>query len=93
MFYVYILYSETLKKFYTGTTDNVEKRLVEHNSMKYPDAYSVKGIPWNLYLKIECESSTQAYNIEKFIKQMKSSKFIQSLKEVPLKLESILSKF
>ena len=65
-YFVYILYSEKLKRFYTGTTDSVQGRLQQHNSAKYPDSFSVKGIPWDLFLQIECDTSEQAYNLEAF---------------------------
>ncbi|MFN4313770.1 MAG: GIY-YIG nuclease family protein, partial [Chitinophagaceae bacterium] len=42
-FFVYILYSARLAKFYTGTTNDVDRRLEEHNSRLYKDAFSVKG--------------------------------------------------
>ncbi|WP_082886302.1 GIY-YIG nuclease family protein [Flavisolibacter tropicus] len=41
---VYILYSEKLNRFYVGTTDDAERRLLEHNTAHYQDAYTVKGI-------------------------------------------------
>jgi putative endonuclease len=82
-YFVYILYSQKLHRFYTGTTDNVRERLDEHNSGKYPDSFSAKGIPWDLFLEIACETSQQAYHVESFIKKMKSSKFIQRLRTEP----------
>jgi putative endonuclease len=91
-YFTYILYSEKLKRFYTGTTDNLEQRIIEHNSGSYSNSYTTKGIPWILFLKIECSSSQQAYNLEKFIKQMKSVPFIKRLKDDPELLVSILSK-
>ncbi|MFM6935987.1 MAG: GIY-YIG nuclease family protein, partial [Flavobacteriales bacterium] len=30
MFYVYILYSQKLNRFYTGTTNNLENRIDQH---------------------------------------------------------------
>ncbi|MCX6824698.1 MAG: GIY-YIG nuclease family protein [candidate division SR1 bacterium] len=30
MYFVYLLYNETTKKFYVGVTQNIEKRLIEH---------------------------------------------------------------
>jgi putative endonuclease len=72
-YFVYILYSEKLQRFYTGTTDDVDRRMEEHNSGKYPDSSSVKGMPWNLFLKVECETSQRAYRFEALIKRMKSS--------------------
>jgi putative endonuclease len=31
MFTVYVLYSETVKKKYTGYTHDLEKRIIQHN--------------------------------------------------------------
>lgn len=82
-YFVYVLFSNKLQKFYTGTTDNVVRRLEEHNAGFYPEAFSKKGIPWDLYLSIECSSSEQAYRLEAFIKKMKSADFIKRLKQSP----------
>ena len=92
-FFVYILYSEKLDRFYTGTTDNVQRRLQEHNSTMYPDSFSAKGILWTLFLEISCSSSQQAYDLEGFIKKMKSKVFIKRLKEQPKIIEDLLAKF
>jgi len=32
MFYIYIIYSKDVDKYYVGQTDNIEERLVFHNS-------------------------------------------------------------
>jgi len=71
-FSVYIIYSTKLKRFYTGTTDDFAKRLIEHNTRFYSDTFSQNGIPWESYLIITNLSSKQAYNIERHIKSMKS---------------------
>jgi putative endonuclease len=93
MFCVYILWSEKLQRFYIGTTDSIENRLAEHNSSYYPDSFSVKGMPWNLFLKIDCENSHQAYEIEKHIKKMKSSFYIKNLKQYPDMINKLLKKY
>ena len=92
-FYVYIIYSSVLRRFYTGTTDNVTKRLEEHNSNKYRGSFTSKGIPWELFFQIECKTSEQAYKLEKFIKSMKSTVFIKRLKDEPEFLATIVRKF
>ncbi|MEW6195074.1 MAG: GIY-YIG nuclease family protein [Bacteroidota bacterium] len=46
MYFVYILQSFTSKKYYVGQTDNLERKLQQHNS-----GYSKStkgGIPWEL---------------------------------------------
>lgn len=76
MYFVYIIYSTSLDKFYVGTTDNVERRLIEHNSKEYLNSFTCKGVPWVLKLSYLCDSSEKAYKLERFIKRMKSRKFI-----------------
>jgi putative endonuclease len=82
-YFVYILYSQKLNRYYVGNTDNPVNRLMEHNTIKYEDAFTVKGVPWELLLVHPCKSSENAYLIEKFIKRMKSKVFIQKIIENP----------
>ncbi|MBG6110260.1 putative endonuclease [Flavobacterium sp. CG_23.5] len=79
MYFIYIIYSKKLDRYYIGTTDKVEVRLLEHNSGFYNDSYTVKGIPWELNLSFECESSEKAYRLEKFLKRMKSRVFLEKV--------------
>jgi len=46
MFFVYVLYSEKLKKRYVGSTKEINKRLSEHNTGK--SKFTKVGIPWRL---------------------------------------------
>jgi putative endonuclease len=92
MFFVYIIFSDKLNRFYIGTTDDVERRLVEHNSGLYANSFTVKGIPWRLSLSYCCESSELAYKLERFIKRMKSKKFIERLIEDEMILNDIIGK-
>ena len=89
MFTVYILYSEKLDRCYTGTTDDVERRLQIHNSGSYGDTFSLRGIPWVLYIEITGLQSHQAYLIEKHIKKMKSRKYIENLMKFPDLIKSL----
>ena len=89
MFYTYILFSLRLNRYYIGTTDDVFRRLEEHNNGFYEDAYTSKGIPWNLMLSVACDSSSEAYRLESFIKRMKSRKFIEKLLVDPEVVKSI----
>ncbi|MBS4065955.1 MAG: GIY-YIG nuclease family protein, partial [Chitinophagaceae bacterium] len=86
-------WSEKLNRFYTGTTNDVLKRLEQHNSASYDDSFTSKGIPWMLFLVIDCKSSKQAYAVEKHIKQMKSSIYIRNLKLYPEMIAKLLAKY
>ncbi len=82
-FFVYILFSESLNKFYIGTTDDVTRRVEEHNNIKYYNKFTSRGVPWSLFFAITCQSSSQAYKIEKHIKFMHSAIYIENLVKYP----------
>ena len=77
MFIVYILYSNSTDRYYVGYTNDLERRLVEHNRKK--GKYTDGGIPWCLVHKEEYGLKAEAMNREKFIKLQKSRKYILSL--------------
>ena len=83
MYCVYILYSQKLKRFYIGTSDNVYRRLDEHNAGLKKDAFTYRGIPWEIFIIIENLETDQAYQIEDYLKRMKSSAYLRKLKEQP----------
>jgi putative endonuclease len=89
MYFVYIIYSTKLDNYYVGTTDDVGRRLNEHNSKKYLDSFTCKGIPWELKLSYLCDKSETAYKLERFIKRMKSRNFILKIIEDEAILDDI----
>ena len=91
-FSVYILYSLKLDRYYIGTTEDVTKRLDQHNNNKYADAFTSRGIPWIIYLTIADLSSEKAYELERHIKRMKSKKYIQNLKAYPEMVARLIHK-
>ncbi len=93
MHYVYILYSPSLNRFYTGETHNVETRLERHNSDYYENKWTSKGKPWELFYVLECASKEQALRIENHVKRMKSKKYILNLKSYPEISEKLLLKY
>jgi len=74
---VYILYSQSKDKYYTGYTKNASERLLEHNAGATPSTRS--GIPWVIVYSEECVNKTAAIKRENAIKKMKSRKYIQNL--------------
>ena len=80
---VYILYSSTLNKYYTGSCKDHSKRLEEHLSELFPKAYTAKAKDWCLFFVIDNLEYLQARKIEAHIKRMKSRKFIENLKKYP----------
>lgn len=66
MYYVYILKSDVFKKSYVGKTDNLERRLKEHNKGKC--TFTKKYLPWKILFFEEFKTNTEAVNREKFYK-------------------------
>ena len=77
MAFMYILYSEKLKKYYIGAALNVQRRLYEHNIGH--SSFTSTGMPWVLKYKEEFEDLLSAKRRETQIKKMKSSRFIEDL--------------
>ena len=78
MFYVYILYSERIDKYYVGFSENPDNRLEFHNS-PFNKIWTKRGQPWVLLKILEFDSKTEALRVEKFIKKQKSKSFIQMI--------------
>ena len=74
---VYILYSQSKDRYYTGYTANPDERLLEHNNGATPSTRL--GIPWIMVYKEECTDKTTAIRRENAIKKMKSRKYIERL--------------
>ena len=77
MYFTYILYSEKLNKYYVGSTNDLLRRLADHNRGK--TQYAKLGMPWELKYHEEFMSKTEAVGREIEIKKMKSRKYIEKL--------------
>jgi putative endonuclease len=66
MFFVYILRSEKNGRLYTGSSDNVEKRLGEHNAGRSKATRYIK--PFKLLYKEEFATRAEAVRRERLLK-------------------------
>jgi putative endonuclease len=80
---IYILYSEKLAKYYTGSCNDLQKRLEEHRHKVFKDSYTSKTEDWILCFSCEGLAYTQARAIESHIKRMKSKTYIENLLKFP----------
>ena len=79
MFYLYIIYSTSSDKYYVGYTDDVERRLFEHNHSERV-TYTSKHRPWLLKKAIMLsENRGFAMRIEKVVKKTKSRIIIERI--------------
>lgn len=68
MYYVYLLISEKDERFYTGITNNIERRLNQHN-IGYSSTRSTKNRgPFKLVFAQECKDRLAARDLEKYLK-------------------------
>jgi len=73
----YILYSERIDKYYTGSCVNLNSRLKDHNNGN--STYTSLGTPWILKYYEFYSNLKEARERERKIKKMKSRKFIEML--------------
>ncbi|WP_111878352.1 GIY-YIG nuclease family protein [Aequorivita sp. CIP111184] len=66
-YFTYILECSD-KSYYTGMTNDMERRLVQHNEGMKKDCYTFKRRPVELKWYLQCTNPTEAIKIEKQIK-------------------------
>ena len=71
-----------MNKYYVGSSENPEKRLAEHNYGKAN--FTSKGVPWKLMFTELSGSKQEAQKRERYIKRMKSRKYIEQLIDAEL---------
>jgi putative endonuclease len=77
MWFVYIIYSKKIDRYYVGYTDGPECRLERHNNGW--GKYTKRGVPWNLKYSESFQSKSEAIKREREIKRKKSRKYIEGL--------------
>ena len=74
---VYILYSDSISRYYTGQCEDIVNRLSEHNSGETP---SIKhGIPWRVVWSHKVPSRREALALERKIKSRGAERFLKDL--------------
>ena len=76
-FFTYIIYSQKLDKFYIGSTNDLERRLADHNRGK--TSFAKNGLPWVLKYFERFPERALAVKRELEIKRKKNRKYIESL--------------
>jgi putative endonuclease len=81
MFYLYILQSESSGRYYIGHTNNLDRRLAEHNNPTYISSKTTKRFkgPWMLVYFEKYPNRSDAMAREGQIKAWKNRKAIENL--------------
>ena len=75
-YYVYILQCiNNTDKYYVGYTNNLERRISEHNRIK--GKFTDKGIPWIIVYTETFDNKMDSHKRELQIKNKKSRKYIE----------------
>ncbi len=77
MYYIYVIQSLIHGTRYVGNTENIAKRLYEHNLGKCH--YTNGRRPWKLIYKEHYQTRIEATKREKFLKSGQGRKFLDSL--------------
>ena len=72
--HVYILWSESTQRYYIGVSQDVSRRLSEHNQKK--SRYTQNGAPWKLVWQTQKPNRSEALILERKLKNLKSAKRI-----------------
>ena len=78
-YWTYILQSETTGRYYCGFSDNIERRVAEHNDPEYQGSKTTKHFegPWRLIWKQEHATRPEAMELEKKIKKRGIGRFLE----------------
>ena len=74
---VYILYSETRSRYYSGQTADFEDRLIRHNQGR--EKSTKNGIPWRMVWHTQVANRSEALKLELKIKKRGAKRFLEGL--------------
>ena len=77
MFFVYIIYSAKLDRYYVGYTSDIQIRISQHNSGL--SSYTSTATDWKVLYTEQYLSRDEAHKRELSIKRKKSRKYIEWL--------------
>jgi len=73
-YFVYVIKSKTYRNRYIGSTDNVLRRLGEHNGGKC--RYTNGRVPWEFVYQENFDTRAEAMKREKFLKSGQGRKWL-----------------
>lgn len=76
MYYTYVIQSKTDKRFYTGSTKDLQKRLNEHNAGKVSSTKN--RIPFELIYYEACLHEQDARAREKYLKSGMGKRYLKN---------------
>jgi putative endonuclease len=80
-YWTYILQSGTSSRYYCGSSDDVDRRVFEHNDPDYHGSKTTKRFegPWELVWKLASATRAEAMALEKKIKKRGIGRYLDDL--------------
>jgi putative endonuclease len=81
--WVYIIQSESIKRYYCGQSKDVEQRIYQHNDPEYKLSKTTKRItgPWKLVWSFECRDRGEATLLERKIKKRGIARYLEETRD------------
>jgi len=79
MLTIYIIYNRTAYKYYVGQTDNIERRMRQHNDHTYKSYTSRFPGAWELIHQESVATRSEALKREKGLKSGSGREFIKTI--------------
>lgn len=76
MYYTYVIQSQKTKRWYTGSTGDLRKRLNQHNKRK--STWTKDGVPWKLIYYEACLNEEDARSREKYLKSGMGKRYLKN---------------
>ena len=76
-YYLYILRSKTIAKYYIGISQNPERRLIYHNTLE--KGFTKRYRPWEIVCIKEFNRKDQALKAERKLKNWKNKRMIEKV--------------
>jgi putative endonuclease len=77
MYFVYVLKSVSYHKSYTGITDNLERRLTQHNAGYH--TYTKRWKPWEIVYNEVLNDRDEARSREKYLKSAAGRRWLEKV--------------
>jgi putative endonuclease len=77
MFYTYVLFSESIRKFYIGSTNDLSERINTHN--KGLVSFTSRGTPWKTIWYTTFETRADAVRLENKIKKRGARRYLTDI--------------
>ncbi len=81
MYYVYVVESESSNKIYIGSTNNLERRIIEHNDIRQNKSHFTRknAGPWIVVYKEKLNDKRSALKRERELKSFRGRESIKNI--------------